>query len=153
VTRVGVLSDTHGLLRPEVIKRLQGSDLIIHAGDVGSGAIISELEKMAPVYAVRGNVDNGAWAHKFPLTNAVQVEGAFIYVYHGHLDLDIAPDKSFQVIISGHTHVPKLEHHNEVLCLNPGSAGHKRFSLPVSLAELTVDGSGVKARLITLDIK
>lgn len=134
MTRVGVLSDTHGLLRPEVVQQLQGSDLIIHAGDIGSETIIPELEQIAPVYAVRGNVDNGAWAYKFPLTNVVQIGKMFIYIYHGHLELDIAPDKNFQVIISGHTHVPRLEKRNDVLYLNPGSAGHKRFSLPVSIA-------------------
>jgi uncharacterized protein len=153
VTRVGVLSDTHGLLRPEVIKQLQGLDLIIHAGDIGNETIIPELEKIAPVYAVRGNVDNGAWAYKFPLTNAVQVEQVFIYIYHGHLELDIALDKNFQVIISGHTHEPLIEKRNGILYLNPGSAGHKRFSLPVSMAELTIDGSDLKARLITINSK
>jgi uncharacterized protein len=153
VTRVGVLSDTHGLLRPEVIKQLQGLDLIIHAGDIGNETIIPELEKIAPVYAVRGNVDNGAWAYKFPLKNAVQVEQVFIYIYHGHLELDIALDKNFQVIISGHTHEPLIEKRNGILYLNPGSAGHKRFSLPVSMAELTIDGSDLKARLITINSK
>jgi uncharacterized protein len=153
MTRVGVLSDTHGLLRPEVLKQLQGSDLIIHAGDIGSETIIPELERIAPVYAVRGNVDKGAWAYKFPPTNAVQIGETFIYVYHGDIELDLIPDKNFQVIISGHTHVPLLEKRNDVLYLNPGSAGHKRFSLPVSMAEITVDGTDIKARLITLNIK
>jgi uncharacterized protein len=153
MTRVGVLSDTHGLLRPEVLKQLQGSDFIIHAGDIGSETIIPELEKIATVYAVRGNVDNAAWAYKFPLTNAIQIGETFIYIYHGHLDLDIAPDKNFQVIISGHTHVPLLEKRNDVLYLNPGSAGHKRFSLPVSMAELTMKSPDLKARLVTLNIK
>jgi uncharacterized protein len=150
VTRVGVVSDTHGLLRPEVVKKLQGSDLIIHAGDIGSDAIIPELEQIAPVYAVRGNVDNGAWAYKFPLTNAVQVGETFIYVYHGHLELDIALDKNFQAVISGHTHEPLIEKRNDVLYLNPGSAGHKRFHLPVSMALLQLDGANLTAKLVTL---
>lgn len=150
--RAGILSDTHGLLRPEVIKQLQGSDLIIHAGDIGSETIIPELEKIAPVYAVRGNVDNGAWAYKFPLSNALEVERVFIYMYHGHLELDLDPRKNFQVVISGHTHEPKLEQNGDVLYLNPGSAGHKRFRLPVSMAELTIDGSSVQAKLITLNV-
>jgi uncharacterized protein len=153
MTRVGIVSDTHGLLRPEVIQQLQGCDVIIHAGDTGSEAIIPDLEQIAPVYAVRGNVDNGAWAYKFPLTHAVQIGETFIYVYHGHLEPDLDPRKSFQVVISGHTHEPLLEQRNEILYLNPGSAGHKRFSLPVSMAELTVNGAEIKARLITLDIK
>jgi uncharacterized protein len=152
VTRVGVLSDTHGLLRPEVVEKLQGSDLIIHAGDIGSDAIISELEKIAPVYAVRGNVDNSARAYKFPLTRAVQIGETFIYVYHGHLELDVTPEKHFQVVISGHTHVPLLEKRSDILYLNPGSAGHKRFSLPVSMAELMIDGSKINAKLITLKV-
>jgi uncharacterized protein len=150
VTRVGVLSDTHGLLRPEVIKKLQGSDLIIHAGDIGSETIIPELERVAPVYAVRGNVDNGAWAYKFPLMNAVQLGHTFIYIYHGHLALDIAPDKNFQVIISGHTHEPRIEKRSGILYLNPGSAGHKRFTLPVSMAFLHVDDTNLTANLVTL---
>jgi uncharacterized protein len=153
MTRVGVLSDTHGLLRTEVIKQLQGSDVIIHAGDIGSETIIPDLERIAPVYAVRGNVDNGAWAYNFPLTNAVQVGETFIYVYHGHLELDVAIDKNFQVVISGHSHVPKLEQVGDVLYLNPGSAGHKRFSLPVSMAEVMMDRSNIRARLITLPVK
>ncbi len=152
MTRVGVLSDTHGLLRPEVLKELQGVDAIIHAGDIGSDVIITELEKIAPVNAVRGNVDNGVWAHKFPLTNAVELERTSIYIYHGHLDLDLVPDKPFQVVISGHTHVPLLEQRSDVLYLNPGSAGHKRFSLPVSMADLTIDGVSVSARIITLKV-
>jgi putative phosphoesterase len=152
MTRVGVLSDTHGLLRPEVLKQLQGVDLIIHAGDIGSETIIPELETIAPVYAVRGNVDNGAWAYKFPLSNALEVEQVFIYVYHGHLEPDVDPRKNFQVVISGHTHEPLLEQQGDILYLNPGSAGHKRFSLPVSMAELTVDGSKISAKLITLRV-
>jgi uncharacterized protein len=150
MTRVGVLSDTHGLLRPEVLKQLQGVDLIIHAGDVGSDTIIPELQKIAPVYAVRGNVDNGAWAYKFPLSNALEVEQVFIYIYHGHLEPDVDPRKNFQVVISGHTHVPKLEQRGDSLYLNPGSAGHKRFSFPVSMAHLQVDGKKVTAKLVTL---
>jgi uncharacterized protein len=152
MTRVGVLSDTHGLLRPEVLKQLQGVDVIIHAGDIGSETIIPALEKIAPVYAVRGNVDNGAWARTFPLTNALEVEQVFIFVYHGHLELDLDPRQNFQVVVSGHSHVPKLEQQGSVLYLNPGSAGHKRFSLPVSMAELTVDGSKVSAKLVTLRV-
>jgi uncharacterized protein len=153
MTRVGILSDTHGLLRPEVLAQLQGSDVIIHAGDIGSETIIPELEKIAPVYTVRGNVDNSVWAYRFPLTNALEVEQVFIYIYHGHLEPDLDPSKSFQVVISGHTHEPLLEKRDGVLYLNPGSAGHKRFSLPVSMAELIVKGADVNARLIPLDSK
>jgi uncharacterized protein len=152
MTRVGVLSDTHGLLRPEVLEQLQGSDLIIHAGDIGSETIIPELEKIAPVYAVRGNVDNGAWARKYPLSNAIDLGQVFICLYHGHLESDLDPRETFQVVISGHTHVPLLEQRGEVLYLNPGSAGYKRFSLPVSMAELTIDGANVSARLISLRV-
>ena len=150
MTRVGVLSDTHGLLRPEVIKHLQGSDLIIHAGDIGSETIIPELGKIAPVYAVRGNVDKSTWAYKFPLTNVVQIGETFIYLYHGHLELDLTPDQHFQIVISGHTHVPLVEKRNDVLYLNPGSAGYKRFSLPVSMARIEVDDTNLTAKLVTL---
>jgi uncharacterized protein len=154
MTRVGVLSDTHGLLRPEVVKGLQGSDLIIHAGDIGSETIIPELEQIAPVHAVRGNVDKGIWGYHFPLYTVVEIGQIFIYVHHGDRELDMDPVAAgFQVIISGHTHVPLIEKRNDVLYLNPGSAGHKRFSLPVSMAELTVEGTDIKARLIPLNIK
>jgi uncharacterized protein len=151
MTRVGVLSDTHGLLRPEVLKQLQGSDLIIHAGDVGSESIIPELEKIAPVYAVRGNVDKGVSGYRFPIYTVVEVEQIFIYVHHGDRELDVDPVAAgFQVLISGHTHVPLLEQRGDVLYLNPGSAGHKRFALPVSMALLQVDGKKLRARFITL---
>ncbi|MCA9836206.1 MAG: metallophosphoesterase family protein [Trueperaceae bacterium] len=150
--RIGVISDTHGQLRPEVIKRLDGSDLIIHAGDVGADGIIGRLEQIAPVKVVRGNVDYGAWASKFPLTEALELEGVAIFIYHGHLDLDIDPVKGgFKVIISGHSHIPKLEEKEGILYLNPGSCGPKRFSRPVSMARLELADGNARAELIPLE--
>ncbi len=149
--RIGVISDTDGLLRPEALKQLEGSDLIIQAGDIGAESIISKLELIAPVIAVRGNVDNAAWCYRYPLSNAVELGEVSIYVYHGHLDLDIdLTAGGFQILISGHTHVPKVEEQNGILHLNPGSAGRKRFSLPVSMAELIIDGENASANLISL---
>lgn len=151
--RVGVISDTHGLLRPEAVQVLRGSDLIIHAGDVGSETIVSALGELAPVYAVRGNVDTGAWAYALPLTETLEVEGVALFVHHGHLPLepDLLP-QSRGVVISGHSHRPSIEMHTGVLHLNPGSAGRKRFRLPVSLAQLVIDGYQAEATLVYLEV-
>ena len=117
--RIGVISDTHGLLRPEALNNLEGSDLIIHAGDIGAEDIIPKIEQLAPTLAVRGNVDKAAWCYKFPLTNATEVDGVGIYIYHGHLDLDIdLKAGGFQILISGHTHVPQIVEENGILHLN-----------------------------------
>ena len=150
--RVGVISDTHGLLRPEALEALQGYDLIIHAGDMGSEDIIPALEGIAPVHAVRGNVDNGAWAWRFPLTEALELEGVALYIFHGHLELEIDPVAGgFGVIIQGHSHRPLIKTENGVLYLNPGSAGRKRFSLPVTLATLMLNKGHAEAELIYLE--
>ena len=149
--KIGIISDTHGLLRPEAVSALQGSNIIIHAGDIGKESIIPDLEQIAPVYAVRGNVDNSAWAYKFPLTQVIEKAGIFIYVYHGHLGLDLDPKAAgFQVVISGHTHEPTIETKDEILYINPGSAGPKRFHLPVTLAILEINNGKLEANLITL---
>ena len=151
MTHLGIISDTHGLLRLEAIDVLKSSDLIVHAGDVGSGDILPALRDIAPVYAVRGNVDNGAWAQALPLTEAFEVEKSAVYVYHGHLPLELDPAAGgFNVVISGHSHQPSIEQRGNVLYINPGSAGRKRFKLPVSLAKLTVAGSEVQAELVYL---
>lgn len=151
--RVGVLSDTHGLLRPEALDALKGSDLIMHAGDIGSEAIIPALEKIAPVKAIRGNVDNGAWARRFPLTEALELAGVALYSYHGHLELELDPAAGgFDVVIQGHSHKPFIKTEKDVLYLNPGSAGRKRFSLPVSLAKLTLRDGQAEAELIYLEV-
>jgi uncharacterized protein len=133
--RVGVISDTHGLLRPEAVRVLQGVDLIIHAGDVGDASILVELKKIAPVFAVRGNVDTEDWAKELPKTTVVEANGASFYVLHNLQELDLRPEASgFAAVISGHTHQPVQEMRGGVLYLNPGSAGPKRFNLPISLA-------------------
>ena len=140
--RVGVISDTHGLLRPEALRALQGVELIIHAGDVGDAEILAELKKIAPVFAVRGNVDTQPWAEELPVTAVVEAGGTSLYVLHNLRELDLRPEVAgFAAVISGHTHQPVQESRSGVLYLNPGSAGPKRFNLPVSLA---VVDTGVK---------
>lgn len=151
MTRVGIISDTHGLLRPEAVAALQGLNLIIHAGDIGKETIIPELERICPVYAVRGNVDHAPWAFKFPLTQIVEQAGIFMYVYHGHISLDLDPKAAgFQVVISGHSHEPSIETRDSILYINPGSAGPKRFHLPVSVAILEINQEKLEAKLKTL---
>ena len=150
---IGVISDTHGLLRPEALAALRGSDHIIHAGDVGAPEIIEELATLAPVTAVRGNVDKEAWARKLPETEILEVGGVCIYVLHDLAQLDLKPEASaFAVVVSGHSHVPKQEERNDVLYFNPGSAGRKRFKLPVSLGRLVVEDGKVRGELITLAV-
>jgi putative phosphoesterase len=149
---VGVISDTHGLLRPEAISTLAGSDLIIHAGDVGTREVFEELSRIAPVHGVRGNVDLGVWAKKLPLHRIVKIERARIYVVHRMADLDCDPaKKGYAAVITGHSHQPHEETRDGVLYLNPGSAGPRRFNLPVTLARLMVDGTSVHAAILPLD--
>jgi hypothetical protein len=148
---IGLISDTHGLLRAEALAALRGSDHIIHAGDVGASEILDELATLAPVTAVRGNIDKGAWARKLPETEILEAGGISIYVLHDLAQLDLKPEVSgFAVVISGHTHVPKQEKRNGVLYFNPGSAGPKRFRLPVSVGRLLLENGKVRGELITL---
>ncbi|MGO9680073.1 MAG: metallophosphoesterase family protein [Candidatus Sulfotelmatobacter sp.] len=146
---IGVISDTHGLLRPAAIEALQGSDHIIHAGDVGSSEILETLSAIAPVTAVRGNIDKGAWARKLPETEVLEVAGISIYVLHDLAQLDLKPQAAgFAVVVSGHSHVPKQELRGGVLYFNPGSAGPRRFKLPVSLGKLSVEDGSVRGELV-----
>ncbi len=148
--RIGVVSDTHGLLRPEVVPLLQGCALILHAGDVGDPAILETLAQVAPVRAVRGNVDGGALA-ALPLTDAVEVAGHVVYMVHIPEDLDVDPRAAgVSVVIHGHTHRPRNERMDGVLFLNPGSAGPRRFSLPVTLAILHLGPDGAEAEFVDL---
>ncbi len=148
---VGVISDTHGLLRPEAVVALHDSELIIHAGDVGDPAILERLRAIAPTFAVRGNVDTRSWAESLPLTEAVEVGGRQIYVLHNLSDLDLNPRAAgFAAVISGHTHRPHAEIRDDVLYLNPGSAGPRRFSLPIAVARLEVSGSRISHEIIEL---
>ena len=148
---IGVISDTHGLLRSEALKALRGSNFIIHAGDIGDAQILEELESIAPVTAVRGNVDREAWSRKIPSTNLLEVDGASLYVLHILQELDLKPEAAdFQAVVYGHSHVPKQEWKNGVLYFNPGSAGPRRFRLPISVAELRIDGGAVSAHVVEL---
>jgi putative phosphoesterase len=149
----GVISDTHGLLRPEAKAALAGVELIIHAGDVGRPAILDELRQIAPVVAVRGNVDGGSWAEALPLAEVVTVGGRLIYLLHDLQALDVDPAAAgFAAVISGHSHQPEINEKDGVLYLNPGSAGPRRFTLPVTLARLSASGQGLEAKIIDLDI-
>lgn len=149
--KVGVISDTHGLLRPEAIKAMQGSDLILHAGDAGQPHVLEALREIAPVIAVRGNVDRGEWANNLPETSIAEVGASTIYMIHdlNHLDIDPAA-AGFRVVVSGHTHQPRITERGGVLYLNPGSAGPRRFRNPVSAALLLVQGEQVEARFFLL---
>ena len=148
---VGVISDTHGLLRPEALAALRGSDYIVHAGDVGDPEIVDTLARIAPVTAVRGNVDRGAWAEKIPETNVLEIEGLDIYVLHDLNQLDLKPEAAgFAAVISGHSHMPKQETKNGVLYFNPGSAGPRRFKLPVSVGRLLVEAGKVRGEIMQI---
>jgi hypothetical protein len=134
---LGLISDTHGLLRPEAVRALSGSDLIIHAGDVGGPEILDALRAVAPVTAVRGNVDTGPWASALPATAVAEIGGAIIYVLHDVNELDLNPAAAgFGVVVSGHSHQPRSEERGGVLFVNPGSAGRRRFKLPITVARL-----------------
>ena len=153
MTTIGVISDTHGLLRPVAIEALQGVDRILHAGDVGDPDILQELEKIAPVTAVRGNVDSGAWAHKLPLSDVIEIERVSIYVLHILEKLDLKSEAAgFRVVVYGHSHVPKIEEKSGVLYFNPGSAGPRRFKSPVTVGRLMVDGKKAQAEIIKLAV-
>lgn len=149
---VGVISDTHGLLRPEALAALQGSNYIIHAGDVGDAAILDKLAEIAAVTAVRGNVDHGPWAQKIPATNVLEVGGVSIYILHNLHELDVKPEAAeFAAVIYGHSHIPKQELKNGVLYFNPGSAGPRRFKLPISVGRLTIENGKIKAKILLLE--
>jgi len=136
--RIGVISDTHGLLRPEAERALTGVNHIIHAGDIGRPEIVDALRRIAPVTAIRGNVDSGEWAREYSDTKRVRLAGRSIYVLHDLKTLQADPAAGIDVIISGHSHVPKIDTIDGILYLNPGSAGRRRFKLPITLATLEV---------------
>lgn len=150
--KIGVISDTHGLLRPEVAPALQGVDMILHLGDVGKIEILDELEKIAPVTAIRGNVDTSGPCAALPETEVVLIEGGYLYMLHDvkAIHLDPAAAK-FAAVLSGHTHVPKSFRHKGVLYFNPGSCGPQRFDLPVTVGLLTVSADGtLEAEVVPL---
>jgi putative phosphoesterase len=149
--RVALLSDTHGLMRPEARAFAVGCDYIIHGGDIGSPEILDELAAVAPLIAVRGNNDRQAWAAHLPETEIIRVAGAFVYVIHDLAQLDIDPHAAgVQVIVSGHSHQPLIEERDGILYVNPGSCGPRRFKLPISVGELIVEGARVAARTVEL---
>ena len=151
--RVGLVSDTHGLLREEAIAALRGSDHLIHAGDIGNADILQRLSAIAPLTAVRGNNDVGDWAEAVPETQQIKVCGARIYVIHDLATLAIDPRvQGVDVVVSGHSHRPHCERRKGVLYVNPGSAGPRRFRLPIGVGCLTIDASGINAELVTLEI-
>lgn len=149
--RIGVISDTHGLVRPAAAAALAGADLIVHAGDVGKPEVLDRLRQIAPVTAIRGNVDT--WADDLPEREVIVVEGRTLYMLHDLKQLDLDPVAAgYHVVISGHSHRPAKHVKDGVLYLNPGSAGPRRFKLPVALATLRVSGDAVEAELLELDV-
>ena len=151
MSTIGVISDTHGLLRPEALNALRRSDHIIHAGDIGDAAILDKLAHIAPLTAIRGNVDREAWARKLPPNDVLQIGGVSIYLLHNLQDLDLKPEAAgFAVVVSGHSHMPKQEKKNGVLYFNPGSAGPRRFRLPVTVGRLKVKGGKVVGEIVEL---
>jgi uncharacterized protein len=148
---IGLISDTHGLMRPEALRALQGVSLIVHAGDVGTPEVLAALRDVAPLAAIRGNVDHGPWVQALPATRVVEIEGVLLYVLHDLGSLDLVPAAAgFAAVISGHSHQPHIERRKDVLYVNPGSAGPRRFKLPISLALLHVDGKALDAQLVQL---
>lgn len=150
---VGVISDTHGLLRSEAVEALHGAKIIVHAGDIGSIDVVERLSAIAPVIAVRGNVDTGAWADKFPEDEAVKVQGRHLYVLHNLNEIGFDPAAAgFDVVISGHSHKPTIRNEDGVLYVNPGSAGPRRFKLPIAVARLNVTPAGIEAKIYELAV-
>jgi|SRR5208282_1098851 len=150
---LGIISDTHGLLRSQAVEALRGSDRILHAGDVGASEILEALGRIAPVTAIRGNVDTGAWARGLPETEIVEAGGASLYMLHDLSQLDLKPVAAgFRAVIYGHSHRPKMEEKKSVLYFNPGSAGPRRFDLPVTVGRLTIEAGKVRAELVQLEI-
>jgi putative phosphoesterase len=152
LTLIGVISDTHGLVRPQVIEALAGVEMILHAGDIGKQEVLDTLQQIAPVVAVRGNNDKGEWAESIPEWEVVEIGNVSIYMLHDVKEIDISPAASFQVVVSGHSHKPSVEERRGVLYVNPGSAGPRRFTLPVSLAHLRVNGEKVEANIVELSV-
>jgi uncharacterized protein len=151
---VGVISDTHGLLRPEAVAALRGTDLIIHAGDVGAPEVIDALHNLAPTFVVRGNVDKAHWAGALPMRAHVEVGGLLFHVLHDISELDLDPAAvGYAAVVYGHSHRPSIEMRQGVLFLNPGSAGPRRFNLPISIARVSVSGQQLRPQIVELPVK
>jgi uncharacterized protein len=150
---VGIISDTHGLVRLEAVRALKGSELLIHAGDIGNPQVIEQLHEIAPTFVVRGNNDRGAWAADLPVTQVVEVGELLFYVLHEISQLDVDPAiAGFAAVVSGHSHQPSIQFRDGVLYLNPGSAGPRRFSLPVAVARVHVSGSQMRPEIVELRV-
>ena len=148
-----MISDTHGVLRNEALEALHDSELIVHAGDIGAPEVLVRLREIAPVYAVRGNNDRADWARALPLTEAVEIGKHSIYLLHDIAELDIDPAAArFSAVIAGHSHKPRIERRDGVLYLNPGSAGPRRFSLPIAVARLRVTADAIEAEIVELSV-
>jgi putative phosphoesterase len=152
--RIGLISDTHGLVRDEAVAALKGCSHILHAGDIDEPEVLDQLRRLAPVTAVRGNNDRGEWARAIPEYEVVEFGQVTVYLRHDEAELDVDPKAAgFQVMMFGHSHRPKVENRNGVLFVNPGSAGPRRFKLPVAVGELLITGDRVDARIIELTVK
>lgn len=148
--RVGLISDTHGLLRPQAEAFLRGADHIVHAGDIGDPAILSRLSAIAPLTAVRGNNDTAGWAAQVAATETFTIAGVVLHVLHDLGELEDDHARAARVVVCGHSHKPRVDEHDGLMIVNPGSAGPRRFSLPVAVAELLIDGGAVSARIVEL---
>ncbi|SDT03187.1 hypothetical protein SAMN05216421_2739 [Halopseudomonas xinjiangensis] len=149
--RIGLISDTHNLLRPEAVDFLRGCDHILHGGDIGDEGILERLGELAPLSVVRGNNDRESWAERVPHSLRLQFEGVVIHAVHDIAELDIDPvAEGVQIVVSGHSHKPLIRERDGVIYVNPGSAGRRRFSLPIALGELIIDGSQVTPRIVEL---
>jgi putative phosphoesterase len=149
---IGLISDTHGLLRPEALTTLRSSQLIIHAGDIGKPDVLDRLEEVAPTFAVRGNIDTQPWAAALPATEVVQAGKLLIWVLHDISQLDLDPTVGIAAVVFGHSHKPSIETRDGVLFINPGSAGPRRFRLPVTVARLYVTGNSIRPEIVELDV-
>ncbi|HKX41434.1 MAG TPA: metallophosphoesterase family protein [Burkholderiaceae bacterium] len=152
--RIGLISDTHGLLRPQALAFLRGCDAIVHGGDICDAGVLDELARIAPVTAVRGNNDHGAWADALRDSELVRFGAAWVYAIHDLAQLGLAPHSAgVHVVVSGHSHKPTIAQRDGVLYINPGSAGPRRFRLPIAIGELVIDGRSIDARVVELDVQ
>jgi uncharacterized protein len=149
---VGLISDTHGLVRPEALEALRGAKLIVHAGDIGRPEVLDRLNAVAPTFAVRGNIDTQPWAAALPMTEAVEAGPHLVWVLHDIAQLDLDPAAAFAAVVFGHSHKPSIETRDGVLYINPGSAGPRRFQLPVTVGRLTVTADGIRPEIVELDV-